>query len=115
MSTSPLLALAHSTGRIAVTHIYPVSCPYETRYHSPAAHKKLELMSKNAPDAPVEADVHRTELAKDFQKLIDRSHEIGLYKPNYADEVLKAFVTLAPVCANRYIMCIGCVKGGGFQ
>merc|ERR1711908_194373 len=39
------------------------------RYHSPVAHKKLDLMMKGARDAPKEAGVHTTPMGLDFQKL----------------------------------------------
>merc|ERR1719171_1565415 len=39
-------------------------------YHSPAAHKKLQLMSRNAPDAPAEAMmVSQGVIGQDFEAL----------------------------------------------
>merc|ERR1719393_449380 len=39
-------------------------------YHSPKAHKQMEIMSRGAPDAPAEAmAVSRGELGQDFEKM----------------------------------------------
>jgi len=66
-------------------------------YHSPAAHKKLELMSRNAPDAPAEAmTVSTGAIGRDFEAMRQSHIAKGYYEPDYADEVFKLFVTLAP-------------------
>ena len=66
-------------------------------YHSPGAHKKLELMSRNAPDAPAEAMVvSQGTVGRDFEAMRQQFVELGFYKPDFADEALKAFITLAP-------------------
>jgi len=66
-------------------------------YHSPAAHKKLEVMSRGAPDAPADAmSVSRGAIGKDFEALRQSFEAKGYYEPDYADEALKLFITLAP-------------------
>ena len=66
------------------------------RYHSPVAHKKLDLMMKGARDAPKEAGVHTTPMGLDFQKLTKTLHAKGYFAPDYADEVFKLALTLLP-------------------
>ena len=70
-------------------------------FHSPAAHKKLDVMLKGAPDAPTDkaANVSQSPMAKDFSLLITQMEQMGLYKPCYLDETFKLFLTLAPVPA----------------
>jgi len=66
-------------------------------YHSPAAHKKLELMSRGAPDAPTEAmAVSQGVIGRDFEALRSQLDAMGLYKPDYADEAFKLAITLLP-------------------
>merc|ERR1711908_68636 len=65
-------------------------------YHSPVAHKKLDLMMKGARDAPKEAGVHTTPMGLDFQKLTKTLHAKGYFAPDYADEVFKLALTLLP-------------------
>ena len=74
------LSLARATplsARAALSH--PGTTPLPHRYHSPAAHKKLDLMMKNAPDAPTASGVHTTKLGVNFKQLDDKLHEAGLY------------------------------------
>ena len=71
--------------------------PASTRYHSPAAHKKLDLMMKGAPDAPTDSTVAGTKLGLAFKELDDRLHDAGLYEPVYGDEAFKLFLTIGPV------------------
>jgi|Laugresbdmm110sn_2_1035109.scaffolds.fasta_scaffold23489_1 fatty acid desaturase len=65
-------------------------------YHSPAATKKMQLMAQNAPPAPAESDVFGSVIGKDFEALRLKFFEMGLYKPDYKDEIFKLFITLAP-------------------
>ena len=47
-------------------------------YHSPAAHKKLDMMMKGCPDAPAEKSVSTTPIAEDFNELISTMKQMGL-------------------------------------
>merc|ERR1719231_1244894 len=47
-------------------------------YHSPEAHKKLEVMSRNARDAPADAmAVSQGEVGRDFEAMRQRFVEAG--------------------------------------
>jgi len=65
-------------------------------YHSPAAHKKLAVMKKAAPDAPVESGVATTPIGKDFAAMVATFEAKGWYEPHYADEAFKLVLTLGP-------------------
>lgn len=65
-------------------------------YHSPAAVKKLELMSKNAPDAPAESAVSTSVIGVAFEALRQRLVAEGCFEPNYPDEAFKLVLTLGP-------------------
>jgi len=66
-------------------------------YHSPGALKKLEVMSRMAPDAPAAAmSVSEGKIGRDFEQLRLKLEEIGCYEPHYADEVFKLLITLGP-------------------
>jgi len=66
-------------------------------YHSPAAFKKLELMSRNAPDAPAEAmQVSQGVVGRDFEAMRQKMVAMGLYEPDFADETFKLCITLLP-------------------
>jgi len=68
-------------------------------YHSPEATKKMQLMARNAPPAPGANDgmpVYGSPIGKDFEALRQKFEAMGLYKPDYKDEVFKLFITLAP-------------------
>jgi hypothetical protein len=67
------------------------------RYHSPAAIKKLELMSKSAPDATAaESAVSTSVLGVGFEALRQRLVAEGCFEPNYPDEAFKLALTLGP-------------------
>ena len=66
------------------------------RYHSPAAVKKLELMSKNAPDAPAERGVSTSVIGVAFEALRQRLVAEGCFEPNYPDEAFKLVLTIGP-------------------
>ena len=83
-------------------------------YHSPAAHKMMKSMAKNAPDAPQDRIIYETDLAKDFQNLTQTLHDIGCFKPNYADEVFKAALTLIPGIYGFYLLHNGSPCLGSF-
>jgi len=70
--------------------------PRRYRYHSPAAVKKLELMSKNAPDAPAERGVSTSVIGVAFEALRQRLVAEGCFEPNYPDEAFKLVLTLGP-------------------
>jgi len=66
-------------------------------YHSPKAHKQMQLMARGAPDAPREAmQVSEGVVGRDFEAMRQQFEQLGFYKPDYKDEALKLFVTLAP-------------------
>jgi len=65
-------------------------------YHSPAAHKKMEMMARNAPDAPADSNVFGSKIGSDFEAMRKKFVDLGFYKPDYADETFKLFITLAP-------------------
>jgi len=83
-------------------------------YHSPGAHKKLDLMLQGAPDAPAEAAVATSKLGTAFAELDQKLHEMGLYKPAYGDETFKLFLTLAPGILGARLVCTGMPALGGF-
>jgi len=83
-------------------------------YHSPAAHKKLDLMMKNAPDAPTASGVHTTKLGVNFKQLDDKLHEAGLYEPAYGDETFKMFLTIGPGILGAYLLHHGMPTLGSF-
>jgi len=84
-------------------------------YHSPAAHKKLELMSRNAPDAPADAmSVSQGVIGRDFEALRRTLEEKGFYKPDYADEAFKLFITLAPGVVGARLLHSGMPCLGAF-
>ena len=67
------------------------------RYHSPAAIKTLELMSKSAPDATAaESAVSTSVLGVGFEALRQRLVAEGCFEPNYPDEAFKLVLTLGP-------------------
>jgi len=65
-------------------------------YHSPAAVKKMQLMSRSAPPMPVENDIHNTPMAKDFEAMNQKFVSMGLYESDMKDEAFKLFLTLGP-------------------
>jgi len=66
-------------------------------YHSPAAIKTLELMSKSAPDATAaESAVSTSVLGVGFEALRQRLVAEGCFEPNYPDEAFKLVLTLGP-------------------
>jgi fatty acid desaturase len=66
-------------------------------YHSPAAHKKLQLLSRNAPEAPAEAMVvSQGTVGRDFEELRRSFVAMGLFDPHYPDEIFKLVLTLGP-------------------
>jgi len=84
-------------------------------YHSPAATKKLELMSRNAPDAPAEAMVVSTgTIGREFEALRQDFMAKGYYKPDYADEIFKLFITLAPGILGARLLHTGMPCLGSF-
>jgi len=83
-------------------------------YHSPAAHKKLDLMIKGAPDAPGDSAVATSKLGVAFKQLDDKLHEAGLYEPCYADETFKLFLTLGPGLLGARLLHTGMPTLGSF-
>lgn len=68
-----------------------------TRYHSPKAHKQMQLMSRGARDAPAAAmEVSQGVVGRDFEAMRQQFEEQGLFKPDYADEAFKLALTLGP-------------------
>eukprot|EP00310_Coccolithus_braarudii_P016686 CAMPEP_0183350568 /NCGR_PEP_ID=MMETSP0164_2-20130417/20537_1 /TAXON_ID=221442 /ORGANISM="Coccolithus pelagicus ssp braarudi, Strain PLY182g" /LENGTH=412 /DNA_ID=CAMNT_0025522531 /DNA_START=42 /DNA_END=1280 /DNA_ORIENTATION=+ len=65
-------------------------------YHSPVAHKMMQAMSKDAPDAPAESAVATTDIGRDFAALTKHMEDLGYFKADYADEAFKLFLTLMP-------------------
>lgn len=65
-------------------------------------------MSKGAPDAPKSAKpVSTSVIGKDFAALTQQLHDIGCFKPNYADEVFKLVLTLLPGIIGFYLLRCG--------
>lgn len=83
-------------------------------YHSPAAHKKLDMMMKGCPDAPAEKSISTTPIAEDFNELISTMKQMGLYKANYTDEAFKLFLTLAPGIWGAHLLHNGAPALGAF-
>jgi len=83
-------------------------------YHSPGAHKKLQVMMKNAPDAPAKSTVYGTELGKDFDKMVNDFEAAGLYKPVYSDEVFKLVLTILPALIGARLLHTGMPCLGSF-
>lgn len=73
-------------------------------YHSPAAHKMMRAMAKNAPDAPPEKEVSKSTIGADFARLTRQFHDMGLFEPNYADEAFKVALTLLPGVLGFYLL-----------
>ena len=86
-----------------------------TMYHSPAAFKKLEIMSRGAPDAPKAAmSVSEGVIGRDFEAMRKEMEAMGLYKPDYADEALKVVLTLAPSLLGARLLHTGMPALGSF-
>ena len=100
----PLLALALArapvscaTPSVARWSTYLTHTTRTHRYHSPAAIKTLELMSKSAPDATAaESAVSTSVLGVGFEALRQRLVAEGCFEPNYPDEAFKLVLTLGP-------------------
>ena len=73
-------------------------------YHSPAAHKMMKAMSKDAPDAPPEKEVSKSTIGADFARLTRQFHDMGLVEPNYADEAFKVALTILPGILGFYLL-----------
>ena len=55
----------------------------------------MKVMARNAPEAPSEGEVSQSVIGKDFSALTQQLHEMGCFKPHYADEVQKG-----PIISN---------------
>jgi hypothetical protein len=73
-------------------------------YHSPAACKKLELMCRNAPDAPAGSSIATSPIGVSFAALNQRLHDLGLFRPHYADEAFKLALTLGPGLVGGWLL-----------
>ena len=84
-------------------------------YHSPAAHKKLELMSRGAPDAPAEAmTVSTGAIGRDFEAMRQDFVAKGFFDPDAKDEAFKLFLTLAPGVLGARLLQTGMPCLGAF-
>lgn len=84
-------------------------------YHSPAAHKKLEVMSRGAPDAPAEAMVVSTgTIGREFEEMRQDFVAKGFFDPDVKDEAFKLFITLGPGILGARLLQTGMPCLGAF-
>lgn len=83
-------------------------------YHSPAAHKMLQAMQKEAPDAPADSGVATTEVGKDFAALTKHMHDLGYFKPDFFDETFKLALTIIPGIIGARLLHTGMPLLGAF-
>ena len=83
-------------------------------YHSPAAHRQLAAMARDAPNAPEASCVSQSPIGRDFDALRTRMVSMGLYQPAYADEAFKLSLTLTPGVVGARLMHAGMPALGAF-